>query len=156
MRSIRKERESLDPEKNPNWNKQVIDSLYYLCLDIIREIIPNYESDILLTEDGKFRGYRLSKSINTREVSGKFHIDITIDDTLVDEKTINERKIKFLNISVYCEGNNKDRNRSANKMVDYIFSIENNITDDNVPLTAYANDFQSKAKEFKNVIEKYL
>ena len=153
MRSIRKERESLDPTKNPDWNKQAIDTLYYLCLETIRSVIPDYESDILYTKKNKFRGYDFTKKVSNAEMEGKIHLSMTIDDVLVDEETKNERTIKYLNITLLCEGNKK---KKGDKMVEYIFSIEKNLSDNNLPLQTYAFDLHTKSMEYKSAIEKYL
>ena len=153
MRSIRKERESLDPTKNPDWNKQAIDTLYYLCLETIRGVLPDYESDILYTKDNKFRGYDFTKKVSNTNMEGKMHLSMTVDDVLVDEETKNERTIKYLNITLLCEGNKR---KKGDKMVEYIFSIEKNLSDNNLPLQTYAFDLHTKSVEYKNAIGKYL
>ena len=148
MKSIRRKIESLDPLKNPNWNKENIDSLYYLCTETIRTILPNYDSDILYNKDGNFRGYDFTKDVRNKDIKGKLHLSMTIDDTLIDE-----RSIKFLTIVLFCEGIYKKR---KTEVVEYIFSIEKNLTDNILPLQAFASELQEKSENYRNIIIKYL
>ena len=142
--SIRKERESIDPEKNADWKKSYINEIYNACKAHIGKVIPNYNVEIIEV-DNKFSGYNFSKKFTNDESSGKLHFSIRI---------VSER---YLIISLYAEGEYTDnKDRIANKFTRNIFSIEQDLHKKMYDPNWSDIDVSTKIRQCSNSMEKYI